>query len=568
MKKFIPAMVAIVLIFVIVGAWAGTKVYEKYSYSDERADLEQYFEIDTDDGVAIVLQDEKIAEQAKIIDGIYYLDLASVHKYLNERFYWDGNESLLIYTTPTDMITSVVGSSAYTAEGAEQTENYVISVQEGEILYVALDYVKKYTNFSYEAFSTPNRMQMYTVWGEQTVAEIGKDTAVRFQGGVKSEILTNLVAGDKVVVLEEMENWSKVKTNDCYIGYVENKRLKNIAQEQQVPVTYYEEPVYTNIKKDYKISLMWHQIYRQEANANLDNVMAGVSGVNTISPTWFSLSDNQGNFNSFASSDYVAKAHAKGLEVWAMVDNFNYAHNYDADVSTQEVLSYTSKRQYLIDGLVNTALAYGIDGLNIDFEGIPAETGPHFIQFIRELSIKCREKGLVLSVDNYVPTSGTDYYEREEQGNVVDYFIIMGYDEHWRGCGTAGSVASIHFVDEGIAKTLEDVPAEKVINAVPFYTLVWRTDGGETTDETLTMANTGAYIDRNGLTPTWDEETCQNYVEFEEGNALYQVWFEDVESLQVKLNVMNKHALAGVAGWSLGLQSKDVWPLFEAYINS
>ena len=568
MKKIIPAMVAIFLILLIVGIWAGTKLYDIYSSSDERANLEQYFEIEKEDAVAIVLQNERIAEQARLQDGVYYWDLISVHKYLNERFYWDSKEGLLIYSTPTDSIKSVVGTSEYIADGTVQNAGYTIAFQEGETLYVALDYVKKYTNFSYETFTAPNRMQMYTAWGEQKVALISKNTTVRFQGGIKSEILTDVTVDAKVVILEEMENWSKVKTQDCFIGYVENKRLKDITTEQQIPVTDYEEPVYTSIKKDYKISLMWHQIYNNQANGNFENVMSGVTGVNTISPTWFSLSDNQGNFNSFASSEYVNKAHARGLEVWAMVDNFNYAHNYNAEVSTLEILSYTSKRQYLIDGLVNTAKAYNIDGLNIDFEGIPAEAGPHFIQFIRELSIQCRAKGLVLSIDNYVPTSGTDYYERKEQGIVADYVIIMGYDEHWRGCGNAGSVASIGFVDEGIARTIEEVPAEKVINAVPFYTLVWKTDGGVITDETLTMANSAAFIKRNKLTPTWNEETCQNYVEFESGSALYQVWFEDVQSLQVKMNVMNKHGVAGIAGWSLGLQSKDVWPLFEAYVHS
>lgn len=568
MKRFIPAVIAIVLIFVIIGSWAGMKLYEKYSYSKERADLNQYFEIEAENEAAIVLQNERIPERAKLIDGAYYMDLASVHKYLNERFYWDANENLLLYTTPSDIAASAVGSSEYTAGGAAQTTDYQISVQEGDTLYVALDYVKKYTNFSYETFTEPNRMQMYTVWEEQTSAEIAKDTALRFQGGIKSEILKDVREGNEVVVLEEMETWSKVKTDDGIIGYVENKRLRNIRTWQPEPVTEYAEPVYTSIQKDYKISLMWHQIYRQEANANLDSLLAGVTGVNTISPTWFSLSDSLGNFNSLASSEYVAKAHARGLEVWGMVDNFNYAHNYGAEVDTQEVLSCTSRRQHLIDGLVQTAAAYNLDGLNIDFEGIPAEAGPHYIQFIRELSIQCRANGIVLSVDNYVPTSSTDYYEREEQGNVIDYLIIMGYDEHWRGSGAAGSVASIGFVEEGITRTLEEAPAEKVINAVPFYTLVWRTEGGKTTDETLTMANTADYIRKNALSPVWNEEACQNYVEFESGNALYQVWLEDAQSLQVKLNIMNKYQLAGVAGWSLGLQSGDVWSLFETYINN
>ncbi len=558
-------MTAIVLIFVIIGAWAGLKLYEKYSYSKEMADLGEYFEAGAQDEVRIMLQDELIGERAKLIDGVCYMDLASVHKYLNERFYWDAKENLLLYAMPLDMAVSPVGSREYSADGVSQETGYAVSIQEGETLYVALDYVKKYTNFSYEIFPAPNRMQLYTAWEERKTAKAAKNTAVRIQGGIKSKILANIAAGTKLTVLEEMEKWSKVKTDDCIIGYVENKRLKDFADEQMDPVTDYVAPVYTNIEKGHRISLMWHQIYRQEANANLDNALAGVTGVNTIAPTWFSLSDELGNFYSLASGDYVAKAHAKGLEVWGMADNFNYAHNNNIEIDMTEILSYTSRRQRLAKGLADAALAYGMDGLNIDFEGIPAEDGPHYVQFLRELSIECRKRQIVLSVDNYVPTESTEHYNRKEQGNVVDYLVIMGYDEHWRGSGVAGSVASIGFVEEGIVRTIAQAPAKKVINAVPFYTLVWRTQGGKTTDETLTMANTADYIGRNSLTPVWDETTCQNYVEFESGSALCQAWLEDAQSIQVKLNVMNKYQLAGVAGWSLGLQSADVWPLFEAY---
>lgn len=192
--------------------------------------------------------------------------------------------------------------------------------------------------------------------------------------------------------------------------------------------------------------------------------LENTKGINVISPTWFALTDSEGNFSSFASSAYVKRAHDMGIEVWGLIDNFS---NKDA-VDTYELLSYTSRREKLTENLVNTALEYGLDGINVDFESISQDAGTHFIQFIRELSVTCRKNGLVLSVDNYVPTGYTDHYDRKEQGVFADYVIIMGYDEHYSGSPEAGSVASIGFVEDGIRRTVDQVPAEKVINAVPF----------------------------------------------------------------------------------------------------
>ena len=87
-----------------------------------------------------------------------------------------------------------------------------------------------------------------------------------------------------------------------------------------------------------------------------------------------------------------------GLEVWGLIDNFSHE-----GVDTYEVLAGLTTRQRLIDGLIDTALQYRLDGINIDFENISLDTGEPFIEFIRELSIPCRNNGIVLSVDNYVP---------------------------------------------------------------------------------------------------------------------------------------------------------------------
>lgn len=560
MKKIIPALVAIVLILMIVAASLGMKLIEKYSYSKERADLEEYFGLEEEDEAVILLQDEILSERALLLDDVYYFSLDFVHQYLNERFYVDESEGLLLYATPDDVIRAEIGAAQFVENGETKDAGYTIIRYEDDILYIAAEYVKKFTNFSYETYTEPNRIQVYTQWEEYKCAEIKKDTQIRYQGGIKSDILLDVSKGNQVVVLEEMETWVEVKAEGI-IGYVEKKHLSDIHTETREPVTDYEEPVYTSQTRDHKICMAWHQVMNPTANGTLSEVTAAAQGLNTISPTWFSLSDNEGNFTSMASVDYVNKAHQMGLEVWGLVDNFGN------DIDSHAILSSTTKRAHLIDGLVQAALACGMDGINIDFEQIREETGEHFVQFIRELSIPCRANGLVLSVDNYVPIGNTDHYGRREQGIVADYVIIMGYDEHWSGSAEAGSVASIDFVEAGVEKTMEEVPAEKIINAVPFYTRVWKTQGSEVTSEAVGMGTAEKFLANHGASAQWDEATCQNYAAFEEGGVLYQVWLEDEQSIQVKLNVMANHGIAGVGAWKLGLEDPAVWNVIDAYLH-
>ncbi len=568
MKKMIPVIVAIVLIILIAAAGFGAKLLERYSYSKERADLTEYFGIQEDNDAAIILQDELVEEHAKIFDNRCYFDIATVHKYFNDRFYEDKAEGILVFATPDSYLTTTIGGSAfvdYDAMFAETGGNldYVISRYEGDVLYIAADFVQQYSNFTYELFTEPNRMQIYTEGGERQTAPITKDTQVRYQGGIKSDILTDVSEGDTVFVLEEMEKWTKVKTRESFIGYVENKRLGEKSTETiETPPD--KTPVYESNTRDHKINLGWHSIGGVDGNVTLESVVAQTKGLNVISPTWFRLTGNEGEFSSFASADYVEKAHNMGLEVWALVGNVEAE---SADVDMYELLSRTSSRWNLIRNLVATAQEYNLDGINIDFENISLDAGEPFIQFIRELSIPCRQLGIVLSVDNYVPMDHTDHYDRAEQGVVADYVIIMGYDEHYAGSDEAGSVASIDFVEKGIKNTVAEVPAEKVINGIPFYTRIWKTGSEGLSSEAVTMGGAQEFVGDHGIAVRWDETTCQNYGEIQEGDTLYQVWLEDADSIRVKLNVMENFDIAGVAEWRLGHETANVWDVIEEYMN-
>ena len=564
-KKVLPVIVAILLILVIGGCALGKVLLDKYSYSKEEADWNEFYQVSENDRSAIILQNEMVEEQALIKDGVCYFDLATVHKYMNEVFYADMTENLLLYATPTEVIRTTFGETAYTTTEGTQEAGYVISFVDGDNVSVAADYVKLFTNYSYECYD--RHVQVNTEWGTRQVAQLKKDTAVRLRGGVKSPILTQAVKGDTLEILEQMETWSKVKTADAVIGYVENKRLGEITEEMETPVTDYQAPEYTSLTADSKICLGWHSIGGVAGNDTLYSMVSGTKGMNVIAPTWFSMMDENGAFRSFATAGYVTTAHQMGLQVWGVLDNFNYANENGISISTLNMLSSTTARQNLVKNVTDTAVGLGLDGINVDFEQLSSDCGPHYVEFLRELSIECRNKGLVLSIDNYVPFNFNDYYRLDIQGEVADYVIIMGYDEHWHGSKDPGSVASISYVSDGLDRTLQEVPANKVVNALPFYTILWKTEGTDVTDEYITMRNEADFMSKAGVSAEWDEVTCQNYAEWTSGSVNYQIWLEDAESIAVKLNMMTTKNIGGVAVWRLGYGTQAAWELINAYLQ-
>lgn len=584
--KIISVVVAIVLILVIIAIAFGGKIYEsiksgeeinmrwflallypdKYSYSVETADLNEYYQIFSPEDIAIVLQNERIEDRGKLLDGVVYFSFDTVERLFTDRFYVNEEEGVLLYTTSTEVITVQIGEefTGYEAGGTVTPTDYPIARYHSDgTLLVAADYVQKYADFSYEFYADPNRMQVYTVWEEERQAQVLDDTQVRYQGGIKSDVLREVAAGETVVVLEIMETWTKVKTYDGFIGYIENDYLSDYVMVTPEAVTgaYRPEEDYSMGVSGNQIIVAFHQIFSEDDGSGLNSLLETTSGIDVVVPTWFYLDSEEGTFTSLANYSYVENAHARGLQVWGLLEDMTN------DFDEYALFASSENRRALIDNLINTAVEYGLDGLNIDCEEVGRETGPHYVQFLRELSIETRAHGLILSVDNYVLNEGNLYYDLGEQGLITDYVIVMGYDEHWAG-SEAGSVASIDFVERGISSAIEaGVPAAKLINGVPFYTRIWRTEGVETNSEAVGMDTTQEWLANRGITPTWDDVCCQYYASYQDGTAFFEVWVEDAQSLETKLSVMDNYGVAGVAAWKLGLESSDVWAIIEAYMN-
>ena len=571
----------VLLIILIIAAIAGIILWKRYSPSKEQYDMKKYYGIEKDGQVGITVDNKVVEAEGKLAGGKVYVAYNIVRDYINSRFYWDPNENVLLYMLPEDMISVDVGSKDYSISRKKKSEDYVILKTEGNTAYIALDFVQQYTNIDYEVSNNPDHVMIRTKWGKTDVATVKKNTQVRYQGGVKSPVLAELKKKDEVTVVESEQNWKKVRTADGVIGYVKNKALKN--EEKKNITRKFEEQDYSNISKDYTINMAWHNVTNQDANNAVAQRIAQTKGLTTLAPTWIHVADTNGNISSIASADYVSYAHKQNVEVWMTVRDFD--GGISSEEESYELLSYTSRRETLITQLIAEALRVGVDGINVDFEKISDKCGEHYIEFIRELSVKCRQNGLVLSVDNYVPKSFNTQYDRKEQGIVANYVVIMGYDEYYAGSPEAGPVSSYNYVKEGITETLKEVPAEKVISGIPFFTRLWKetpkteeelkSDKGTDAEQYSTTVESDAYgmdnaqaiVKQAGVDTTWDKKAGQNYATWEADGSKYEIWLEDSKSIEAKLKLMKKYKLAGTAEWSLGQESSDIWNLIQKYVN-
>ena len=547
-KKYKPVIAVAVLVILVAILGIVTHVVMKYIPSSEKMDLNEYYGEMADGEIALVIGTEKLEERGLVDGDRVYLPLDVVNTYLNQRYYWDSANQQILYATPSEL----------TSESASSEAGDKVWVKDDKV-YLNLTYVQEFTDLDAYITKDPYRIAIQYKFKNVKTVTVKKNTSIRYRGGIKSAILTSVKKGTKLRLIEEMENWDQVATDDGYIGYIDKKKVGE-AEKTKFERSFNREQ-YSYLTMDSKVNMVWHQVTSTDANAYFADATANMTGVNVISPTWFYLTDTSGNIASIASADYVSQAHEKGLQVWGLIDNFTQ------EVSTTETLSSTAARQNIISQLIQAAKDVGMDGINVDFESLSEDVGIHFLEFLRELSIECHKNNLVLSVDNPVPEDFTSHYDRAEQGRVVDYVIIMGYDEHYVG-SEAGSVASLPWVEQGIQDTLDEVPAKRVINAIPFYTRLWRTTGGNVTSEAIGMDQAQQTIAENNVETYWDKTTSQNYGKYDIDNSTYQIWIEDAQSVAEKVKLVSKYDLAGVSAWKLGFENSGIWKVISDNLNN
>lgn len=558
-KKAAPVLVVLILIVLVGAAGVVSFLINRYKPGTEYMAGNEYFNLTDENSVALIQNGELLEEQAVLIGGEPYAAYTYVESQLNSCFYWDEETKGILLTTSGGVQTLLPGDAAVAKTPGGQP---AVQQESDGTVYISLDVVKEYTDLDYAYYSDPNRVVIRNEWDGVEQATVQSDTAqVRQKGGIKSLILADVQKGDTLLYLENLDNWCKVMTADGYTGYIQTE---DTSEPEAIEARTAKKDSYERITRDHKINLVWHQSTSTESNDAMAEMTAEMTGVNVISPTWFSVTDETGTISSLASADYVKLAHDAGREVWGLIDNFNEAFDETTD------LAYASVRSRIIEQLLAEAASCGMDGINVDFENLKEAGIPHYLQFLRELTSAAHAQNLVVSVDTPVPQAYTMYYQRGEQARFVDYMIVMAYDEHFAGSEEAGSVSSLPFVQQAVEEMTRVMPADQVICGIPFYTRVWTEKFGQSaiTSEVLGMDGAKNYAKENQMTETWDASLGQNVATVETSDARYTIWMEDEQSMEEKLKVIQSADLAGVAEWKLGFECADVWSLISEYIET
>lgn len=426
MKK---RLTVIFILFVILALFAavGMIVFKKFAPSFTQRPMSEQYKIGKEEAL-LIINGKPVEARGKLVSGVVYVPVEIAAGYMNERIYWDDKEDILCLATSGGLITVNMADSLRYTLGKETKEmSYQALYQDGETTYVAMEFVAQHSRINYSYMQEPNRILVQSDFeSSNTFAVLADDIRLRVGPNKKYDYLLELKKAKEVLVdtSSKAENgYQKIFTLEGIEGYVPEEYLTE--KMEKAWTTEKQEDIFPQIKMDKKICLGWHQMTGVVGSADLQLKTSQATSLNVISPTWFALSDNKGNISSLASAEYVSAAHAKGMKVWGLVNDFDEKKN---NINIKKILGRTSIRTKLINNLVTTALRYNLDGINVDFEKITAKTAPAYLEFLRELVLACHANNIVVSVDDYLPTESSSFYNWAEQGKVVDYVIFMAYD--------------------------------------------------------------------------------------------------------------------------------------------
>ncbi len=552
-KGIIIAAAAAGLVVIVAAMF----VIVRYTPTKEKMSGYKYFDIDKNtDKVLVMIDGESYPDTGINIDGRLYLPQEFIADNINVGFYYDKESDATLYSDTSYIYAFKKNQNDYSDDtGKIYTMDYsVIRDVDGEC-FIAWDYVAERTDCEYQYASEPDRLNVTLKSEAKQCVTAGKKAAVRYRGGIKSPVLEYVSKGDRLEYVDDIDEWIKVTTVSGYTGYVKKSEVSDTFEyvREQKAV---EE--HNFLLKNEKITLAWFQVSGTAGNSSIDNNMSNISGVNVIAPTWYSVTDESGNMSSYASADFVSKMHQRGIDVWALVSDF------DTNVDFAQLYSSKAARTNMVNKLVGEAKSYGFDGINLDYENIKSAYAKDYLQFVRELSVACERNGIVLSTDNYKPEAYNRCYNLKEQSKFVDYVIVMAYDEHYAGTD-AGSVASLPFVKEAVEDTVQLVGKEHVIAGIPFYTRIWTTTDGNTTSRAVGMQAAIDQLNSDGQVALWNDDCGQYVASYTVGSSTRQIWFEEEKSIEAKMQVIQQENTAGVACWKLGLEKSTVWSVISQY---
>lgn len=509
----------------------------------------------------LVINNRNVTENLKkdilIENGEIYISKQDLGNFFDKYIYED-QETEQVITTYNKKIAEIgFDKNVVTINGVEKT-TYAHAIKKDDIVYLPISELKDVYDIEINNIESTKVLVIDSLSKEQKKAVLNSNQSVKSSKKFIAKTVDRVKKGECVIVISNENGYAKIRTEDGKIGYVKSNKLVNeVVARQDME----EEKQIQG-----KVNLVW-DYYSQVATAP-DRTDTKMDGVNVVSPSFFSIDKNGKLVENVGERGqaYLEWARNNNCKIWPMVQNAGDSTMMD---TTSKIMNSYEKRKALIESIVNVCIKYKLDGINIDFENMRKDDKDLYSRFIIELEPRMKELGLVLSVDVTAPDGSDTWslcFDRHVIGDVADYIIFMAYDEYGESSTKSGTTAGYDWVELGIKKFLEteEVEPEKLILAVPLYTRLWTEDsaGKVIKKSVVSMKDIDSTIPSD-VERKWDDKLKQYYVEYNDGNNLKKMWIEDVKSLKEKVSLITNYKLGGVASWEKGMETDEVWKLFQ-----
>lgn len=498
--------------------------------------------------------------EIKVQKNNIWIPLEMAKQYIDPTLYFDSKNQLVTITLSNEIFRLKIND----IEGKRNNEPFTFTIPaiiEKGTVYIPISDLKEIYNLEL-LYSDKTQILVVEFLGQSHKLGKIKKSGVDLKQGTYffSTTIAELKKDEQVTLYEVKRDWVKVRTQQGLVGYLSAKSIYEITQKPAAMRRIQSSQQKAALKQK-KVLLTWE--YVDKKNPDIE-IIPAMQGLNVVSPTWFRLIDSNGTLSNSASKEYIAWAKKRGYQVWPLVQSFN------PDITTK-ILNDTLLREKVQKQILWFTRMYDVEGINIDFENIYLKDKDQFTQFIRELYTLSNAEGIVLSIDVTPHSSSANWslcYDRKALGKVTDYIMLMTYDEHWASSTKSGSVASIGWVKQKLNMLLKEVPAQKVVLGVPFYTRIWiEKPNGTLHSKALAMKEVDEYIKKYKLTPTWNQQAGQYYVQWNEGGTTYKIWIEDARSLSLKVGLVKQYHLAGAAAWRRGFEDLEIWNIMNSIFS-
>ncbi|MCI8273492.1 MAG: hypothetical protein HFJ55_05370 [Clostridia bacterium] len=503
----------------------------------------------------------KLKHEVKVQDGIVYISMDDVKNFFDKYIYIEDEINEIVTTYDKKIASIGFEVKKMTLNGSTKKTN-ASAIKDGDVVYLPISEMSDVYNMEIANLEKSKTIIIDSLNREQIKAYTKSKISVKWKKDILSRTVDKVAKGGIVIAISKDEDgWTKVRTEEGKIGYVKTKKLTNFTSVRE---NWTEDKQITG-----KVNMFWD--YFSRYGQAPDRTGQTIEGVNVVSPSFFyidkngKLQDHVGN----SGTAYIQWAHSNGYKVWPMVSSTEALSGEEGRKVVSEILNSYTKRQELIENIVEKCVQYGIDGINMDFENMYQNDKDKYSRFIIELVPRMQEVGVVTSVDVTAPDGDANWslcFDRNILGDVADYLVFMAYDQYGASSAKPGTTAGLNWVETSLKKIIDYdvVKPEKIILGMPFYTRMWTIAA----DGTITGRSTVDMVDINKLIPNqvekqWNDELKQYYVEFKSGSATKMMWIEDGASIAEKVALVTKYNLGGTSGWEKDRETSNVWSIIK-----